>query len=316
MPPFISYAQNREDVVLFRALGHISAGRYVEVGANHPTDDSATRAFYERGWSGLTVEPVPYFADLHREQRPRDTLVQAAVTDQDIGEVTLHVIPGTGLSTIVDSISDQHAEAGIASEELTVPAVRLDALLADQGWSEADTIHFLLVDVEGAEQEVLRSIDLRRWRPQVLVIEATKPNSTASTHGDWEPGVLEAGYEFCVFDGLSRFYVAAEHATQLKASLSYPACVLDNFLTHNHDLALQAAERATQTADRLLVETTHWRTLALTQWADIVGEVGLANSGERARALQELEAIRQTLSWRVTRPLRGVRTLLARARPS
>lgn len=316
MPPFISYAQNREDVVLFRALGHVPSGRYVEVGANHPTHDSATRAFYDRGWSGLTVEPVPHFAELHREERPRDTLVQAAVTDDAPGEVTLHVVADTGLSTIVDAINEQHAAAGIASEQLTVPAVRLDALLSDQGWSADDPIHFLLVDVEGAEQAVLRSIDLERWRPWVLVIEATKPNSTESTHDEWEDGVLAAGYEFCLFDGLSRYYVAKEHAPELKAALSYPACVLDHYLTHSHDRALQDAERARQDVDRLLVETTHWRTVALTQWADVVGSVGIAASEERAHLLSELDAIRNTVSWRVTRPLRGVRTLLDRARQS
>jgi FkbM family methyltransferase len=322
VPPFISYAQNREDVVLHRALSHIPSGRYVEVGANHPTHDSVTRAFYDRGWCGVTVEPVPHFADLHQEERPRDTLVRAAVTDQDVTEVSLHVVPGTGLSTIVEAISDQHAAAGIASEELTVPAVRLDALLTDQGWSENDAIHFLLIDVEGAEQEVLRSIDLRRWRPWVLVIEATMPNSTTSTHGDWEDDVLAAGYEYCLFDGLSRYYVAEERAPELKPSLSYPVCVLDNYLTHSHDQALQ-------TADRLLVETNHWRTVALTQWAQVIGQIGRAatevqelKAAQRAQELQaaqlaqELEAIRQTLSWRVTRPLRGIRTILGRVRRS
>lgn len=307
MTPFISFAQNREDVVLFRALGHVPTGRYIEVGANHPTDDSATRAFYDRGWSGLTVEPVPYFADLHREDRQRDTLVQAAVTEQGDGEVTLHVVPGTGLSTIVDSVSEQHSAAGIDSVELTVPAVRLDALLTERGWSESDDIHFLLVDVEGAEGEVLRSIDLRRWRPWVLVIEATAPNSTESTHSEWEPGILAAGYEYCLFDGLSRYYVAEEHAAELGPKLRYPACVLDGYLTHSHDQALKLA-------DQLLNETTHWRTVALTQWADVVGHMGLTADAERKHLAEELDAMRQTLSWRVTRPLRGVRGLLDRAR--
>ena len=307
MTPFISFAQNREDVVLFRALGHVATGRYVEVGANHPTEDSATRAFYDRGWSGLTVEPVPHFADLHREQRPRDTLVQAAVTERGDGEITLHVVPGTGLSTIVDSVSRQHSAAGIESVELTVPAVRLDALLSQRSWSESDDIHFLLVDVEGAEAEVLRSIDLRRWRPWILVIEATAPNSTTSTHAEWEDGVLAAGYEYCLFDGLSRYYVASEHAAELGPKLRYPACVLDDYLTRSHDQALQ-------TADQLLVETTHWRTVALTQWADVVGHMGLSADVEREHLAEELAAMRQTLSWRVTRPLRGVRRLMSRAR--
>ena len=63
-PPFDSFAQNGEDVVLWRALGHIANGRYVDVGANHPTNDSVTRAFYDRGWRGIAIEPDPTYARL------------------------------------------------------------------------------------------------------------------------------------------------------------------------------------------------------------------------------------------------------------
>src|SRR4051812_11935071 len=75
--PFLSFSQNGEDVVLMRALGHLGPGRYIEVGANDPTDDSVTRAFYNRGWSGITVEPMQDYAQRHRQQRPRDILVEA-----------------------------------------------------------------------------------------------------------------------------------------------------------------------------------------------------------------------------------------------
>jgi FkbM family methyltransferase len=301
-PPFISYAQNREDIVLWRALGHATPGRYVEVGANHPTDDSATRAFYDRGWSGVTVEPVPYFASLHREQRPRDVMVEAAVTQRGEGEVVLHVVPGTGLSTTVDSVSDGHAASGIEHEDVPVPAVRLDVLLERQGWSGDDDIHFLLVDVEGAEHEVLRSIDLRRWRPWILVIEATAPNSTRSTHEEWESDVLASGYEFRLFDGLSRYYVAEERAAELGPALSYPACVLDNYVTLAHTRALEMSE------DRLR-QATHWRTVALRGWADALDERRRQSNPDAVHLRQELEAMRQTVSWRVTRPLRRARRL-------
>ena len=56
--PFVSYAQNGEDVVLFRALGGVESGRYVDVGANDPVADSISYAFYLRGWSGITIDPV------------------------------------------------------------------------------------------------------------------------------------------------------------------------------------------------------------------------------------------------------------------
>src|ERR1700761_8288608 len=54
----VSYAQNREDVLLWRALHDLPAGFYIDVGAEDPTKDSVTRAFYERGWGGINVEPV------------------------------------------------------------------------------------------------------------------------------------------------------------------------------------------------------------------------------------------------------------------
>jgi FkbM family methyltransferase len=308
-PPFISYAQNGEDVVLWRALGHISAGRYVEVGANHPRNDSATRAFYDRGWKGITVEPVPQFADLQRAERPRDHLVEAAITNSGRGEIVLHDVPGTGLSTIVDAVSDRHADAGIEHVDLVVATMGLDDVLAESGWTNED-IHFMLIDVEGAEHEVLQSVDLRRWRPWVLVVEATAPNSTVTTHGDWEPELLAQGYEYCLFDGVSRFYVAAEKADLLRDTLSYPACILDNYQTLSHEIVVQAHRELIQGRQDLLAEVRRWRAEALTLWAGAsdIASIDLRRvKGELAAATDELAATRATVSWRVTRPIRAVR---------
>lgn len=308
-PSFVSCAQNGEDVVLWRALRRVPEGRYVDVGANHPLDDSVTRAFYDRGWSGITVEPVPHFAALQRLQRPRDQVVEAAVTTTS-EQITLHVVPGTGLSTTVDSVSDRHADAGITHVDTVVTSVRLDDVLAEHGWSPDEDIHFMVIDVEGAEQDVLDTLDLHRWRPWVLVVESTTPNTTMSTHESWEPQVLAAGYQFRLFDGLSRFYVTDERAEELGGLLSYPACVLDNYVP----LRLSTAEHELQ---ELRDQVAHWRTIALTQWADaLAGALARSGRGSQPEAEhlhRELEAMRQTLSWRITRPLRAVRGLLAGA---
>jgi FkbM family methyltransferase len=309
----VSYAQNCEDVVLWRALGSIVAGRYVEVGANDPSHDSVTRVFYDRGWSGITIEPVPYFADLQRAERPRDQLVQAAITNAGRGEITLHVVPDTGLSTIVDAVSDRHAEAGIEHIDLVVPTMRLDDVLTESGWTDEE-IHFMIIDVEGAEHDVLQSVDLSRWRPWVLVVESTAPTSTMTTHQVWEPELLARGYEYCLFDGLSRFYVAAEKADLLRAALSYPACVWDDFQTVPQAKVMREREA-------LLDQIAHWRTIALTHWADAVSQsAGRDSAGyagadsELEHARKELVAIHNTVSWRVTRPLRGVRRVIDLAR--
>jgi len=73
--------------------------------------------------------------------------------------------------------------------------------------------------------------------------------------------VTEAGYRFCFFDGLSRFYVAEERWDQLHLKLSVPAGVLDNYISH-HDSQreqevnrlLTAATDLTADRDRLLAE--------------------------------------------------------------
>lgn len=313
VPPFISFAQNAEDVVLHRALGDVIRGRYVEVGANHPTDSSITRAFYDRGWSGIEIEPVGEFADAFRAERPRDTVVQVAVTDSGEESVTLHVIEGTGLSTLEGGIAAAHRTSGWDVKEVTVAARRLDDLLEEYA-SPEDDIHFMVVDTEGSEGAVLRSVDLRRWRPWVLVVEATEPNTTKPTYEQWEHLLRDAGYEFCLFDGLSRFYVAEERADRLRGALSYPANVLDAYVPHHwhrceQDLAEAQAElgRLRGRYEEVLGHLIRWRGAALTRWAEAVGSAGPDGGGhEVVRLREELEAMRSTISWRVTAPLRAV----------
>lgn len=247
---FVSYAQNGEDVVLHRALGHISDGRYIEVGANDAVVDSISHSFYLRGWRGILVEPVPRFAEVLRAQRAGDIVVEAAVSDDPSGTVTLHEIAGTGLSTTVDQVGDGHRTAGWPVEDIVVPAMRLDAVIEQAAWTEP--IHFVIIDVEGAERVVLETFDLRRWRPWVLVIESTEPQSTTQSHGQWEDLVHDAGYRFCMFDGLSRFYVANERYDELYAALSYPACAHDHFVTRRTVELQESADEAHRSSESAL----------------------------------------------------------------
>lgn len=306
-PPFSSYAQNGEDVVLWRALGSVPRGRYVEVGANDPSIDSISRAFYDAGWRGLCIEPVAALAERYRAERPGDTVVEAAITDADTDTVVLHQIDGTGLSTLDEAVVVGHQQSGLQVHDVKVPAKRLDAVLDEAGWSGLD-IHFMVVDVEGAEASALASLDLTTWRPWVLVIESTRPRTTEPTQHEWEHLVLGAGYQFSLFDGLSRFYVADEHVALLGPLLSYPACVHDNYTDHHYrsleadrDAVAQDNVRLRRQVESLVSAVVRWRRAA---WEAAVAEPP-APVDDWAK--QELEATRATLSWRITKPLRAVR---------
>ena len=68
----ISYAQNFEDVMIARLFDDTHRGFYVDVGAAHRDLLSVTRHFYDRGWSGVNVEPTFCFYPLLCDARPRD----------------------------------------------------------------------------------------------------------------------------------------------------------------------------------------------------------------------------------------------------
>jgi FkbM family methyltransferase len=359
--PFISFAQNREDVVLFRALGHITNGRYLDVGANDPTADSVTRAFYDRGWHGMSIDPVRTYAQAHRDQRPGDVVYEVAATDST-GTVTLYEVPDTGLSSLHENVTNVQISRGREVRPVEVPARRLGDLLTETGWQGLD-IHFMSLDVEGAEAEVLAGADLGTWRPWVIVVESLEPDTALPSHERWQPQLEAAGYRFVLFDGLNRFFIADEHWDELHDKLSAPANVLDNFesarsaeLAHQvdrlraelsecraeldglraHHLSVvddreilltdrgriyRRAEELTHeidaTRDReraALASAVAWRTKATAAWTTNAAANGLATSAEvdRLRAAtagltNELAAIRATLSWRITRPLRAVR---------
>lgn len=319
--PIVSYAQNGEDIVLWRALGDIPGGRYVEVGANDPDDMSISKLFYLNGWSGVEIEPVPEFAERLRSARPRDTVLEVAITDAEVSSLPLHVFDGTGLSTLQEDIAAKHNEGGFHDHELRVQTATLRDI--HENHLKGLDVHFCVIDVEGVEDQVLRSADFTTFRPWVLVIEATEPLTSEPSHQRWESIVLDAGYEYCLFDGLSRFYVAQEHAERLKAKLSYPVCILDDYVSANRIEMLasrqqaeeaKAAEESTRREleqvkadlEQQRSDLLFWRGEVVKHWARLA-DVAQPSTARDDSAQAELDAIRQTLSWRVTAPLRAVR---------
>jgi FkbM family methyltransferase len=233
---FVSCAQNFEDVMLWSALSHVENGFYIDVGANDPAVDSVTKAFYERGWHGINIEPLTsYHADL-AENRPRDINFQCAAGAAN-GEIEVWECDVRGWATASADVVAQHTANGHAGAFHKVPVSQLTDICAQHVSGE---IHFLKIDVEGFEKSVIDGMDFSRFRPWILVIEAARPNSTEEIHDEWEVDVLSAGYVLAYRDGLNRFYSAQEHA-ELLNFLRYPPNVFDGFMRSEQlDSELQA----------------------------------------------------------------------------
>lgn len=221
---YISYAQNFEDVMLWRALKHVTNGFYIDVGAQHPVIDSVSKAFYEHGWRGIHVEPTPGYASLLRQDRPDETLLQVALADRH-GTLKFFEIPETGLSTADTDIANGHQKRGFEIREVIVPCITLADVFALAGDQD---IHWLKIDVEGWERDVLKGWGQSEARPWLVVIESTLPLTEIDTHESWDTLLLDRGYSEIYFDGLNRFYVSELHPEVIPAFRVAPN-VFDNF---------------------------------------------------------------------------------------
>ena len=236
----ISYSQNQEDVVLYRLLSLVPRGTYIDVGAAHPIYDNVTYALYQAGWRGMNIEPMKREADWLREVRPEDITCETAVGNAN-GRIQLFAAPveNRGATTADKELVDRYQKSGQIFEPFEIDVVRLDELL---DVNNVSTIHILKIDVEGAEREVIEGASLQKYRPWVLVIEATKPNSTEDVSAYWEELILNAGYMLTLFDGLNKFYVRTD-MPDVARLMSTPANVFDQWKSFEvYDLYRQAQE--------------------------------------------------------------------------
>lgn len=184
-----SKSQVQQDLVLDQQIfkGKTN-GVFVEVGALDGFGASNTWFFEkERNWSGLLIEPNPIeFNKMVNHPRDLSHKENCAISDIE-QEITFLSIEGpcNVLSGIKEFYNLQHIdrinrelemyknypeghELYSRKEEIKMKAVRLQSLFDKYGITKVDLIS---IDVEGAELQVLNSIDFSKTSIDVLLIE-------------------------------------------------------------------------------------------------------------------------------------------------
>ena len=222
----VSYAQNFEDVMLWRALNDVKNGFYIDIGANDHEEHSVTKSMYDLGWRGINCEPVRYWFIRLEKYRTRDINLQVAIGSNNT-ELEFFEVVNSGLSTLNKSVAEEHSKKlGFEIKSYLVPVKTLTTICEEENINQ---IHFLKIDVEGAEKFVLEGIDFKIIRPWIVLIEATKPMSQNVDYAEWESLILSEKYHFVYFDGLNRFYIADEH-NELDCHFSKPPNIFDGFI--------------------------------------------------------------------------------------
>lgn len=167
----ISYSQSGEDLIIrqiFTALGRERI-TYLDLGANHPTRFSNTYLFYSNGSSGVCVEPDPAAQPLFRRWRGRDTLLTCGVGLKE-GEADFYVMTTNTLSTFSKEEAERYQ--GYGSQKIVKvvkqPLKPVNRIL-EQHFEKCPNL--ISLDIEGLDFQILQSLDLDKWRPEVFCIE-------------------------------------------------------------------------------------------------------------------------------------------------
>jgi len=294
----ISYAQNFEDVILERFFKGQKTGFYVDIGAADPVKDSVTKHFYDKKWRGINIEPSPVLFKKLVQERKRDINLNFIISNQESLNAFFD-IPNSGLSSIYQDCASSALEkegqkdydgcALNSFEKILIESKRLTSIL--EQYANNIKIDFLKIDVEGTEREVIESNNWNVFRPKVLIIEATVPNSPITNFESWDQLLIQSDYIFVYFDGLNRFYLRND-LFKYKEVFSYPPCVFDEFIQYSEvKKQLQLSVLLSQQQEL----QSQYQELHL-QNMDLI----LQNQ----RLFNQVNSILNSYSWRVLTPVR------------
>jgi FkbM family methyltransferase len=179
-------AEGNVDLIVHEAFfHHQKRGVLVEVGAAHPDFLSISASYRARGWNIVSIEPNPQFCAAHRACGHE--ILQYACSDEDTDNVEFFVADWHGHEYLGGEVSfESFSSLGIRGQyaalltnikgskpDLTTIRVqvrRLDTILSRHA-PDIREIDILAVDVEGWELNVMRGLDISKYRPKVVILE-------------------------------------------------------------------------------------------------------------------------------------------------
>jgi len=190
----VTYSSNHEDQILDILTGKKDKGFYIDIGANDPNHISNTKKFYQRGWSGINIEPsLECYGNLLK-YRPRDINLHTAIGE---GEQDYHEPSHSGGHLSSTFSKKVFEELGMATVPHRVKKMKMTPLTEIfESHVRGREVDFMSIDVEGYEDEVLKSNDWTKFKPKVLCIE----------RWGFHVFLKQFGYKFIMYDGSNSYF--------------------------------------------------------------------------------------------------------------
>lgn len=196
------YSQGQEDRLLNILFHDLSQGTYVDVGAHDPVSLSNTYFLYSKGWKGICLDPNDAFSSRYREVRPRDTLLHIAASDFE-GEAGFNF----GKYDVHSSLKKSENNA-VSQKQVKVR--KLASVLDEHNINPE--FEFLSIDTEGTELDVLKGLNLKKYRPKNILVEY---NTAGKLHSGLQPFLIENGYQVIMVNAWNMLF-----SSDMEADLS------------------------------------------------------------------------------------------------
>jgi FkbM family methyltransferase len=173
----VLYSQRKQELIIRHFFKDRTDGFFVDVGCFH-WKDSSTTCYLERhlDWSGIAIDAQEKFRPEWEKYRPKSKFFAYAVTDKSGETITFYLTgddsdtrTGGTSSTETTNLEKWQKKVEMEVRETTVPTITLNDLLDREG---VEKIDFLSMDINGAEPIALRGFDIKRFKPELVSVEA------------------------------------------------------------------------------------------------------------------------------------------------
>ena len=146
---------------VYSAFPGVDDGYYVDVGSADGVKMSNTKVLDDLGWNGICIDPFPKGMEDRTCQTFREVVYSEA------GQKVEFKVAG-GLGGIEEHI-DRYKKAVKEEETVELTTTTLDDILARA--NAPSFIHYMSIDIEGAELEALKGFSFSKYKVGALTIE-------------------------------------------------------------------------------------------------------------------------------------------------
>ena len=143
-------------------------GFYIDVGCYHPLDGNNTHLLHKKGWNGINFDINFYSIKLFDFLRDKDVNINSGISCKKEKLTMYYRKEINMLNTLDEKIAKIRFKNGYKKRSIKVNTLNF---FMSKHFKNLKKIDFINIDVEGSEMDVLKSLNFKFHKPQLICVE-------------------------------------------------------------------------------------------------------------------------------------------------